>query len=279
MTIRTGPSAPLSWPPARNDGVGMAGLSPDVQLLAVKVLDSTGTGTDFGVAQGIVWATDRGAQIINLSLGTATDSQVLSDAVAYAQAHNVLLVAAAGNSGSEQMFYPASYPGVMSVGACTNSDERASYSTYNAALSIMAPGGDGSSDPDEQILGASLHGAYSFGSGTSFASPQVAAAAALYLGSHPGTAASTDFCRHHVDRGHGEHRLQDGARRPAGAASSVREADGGHGRARMSLGPPAVPATVLADGGEMSFRGRGRGSLTQTPSTPTPPLSSTCGPL
>jgi hypothetical protein len=176
-----------------NDGIGMAGLSPNVQLLSVKVLDSSGNGTDFGVAQGIVWAVDRGAKVINLSLGGSTPSLIMSDAVNYALSRNVVVVAAAGNSGQNEMFYPASFQGVISVGACTRTDEKASYSTYNSALSVMAPGGDGSSDPQEQILGAVPGGVYNFGSGTSYASPQVAAAAALYLSLHPLASAAEVF--------------------------------------------------------------------------------------
>ncbi len=176
-----------------NNGIGMAGLSPNVQLLAVKVLNAGGGGSDFGVAQGVVWAVENGAQVINLSLGTFYDSQVMHDAVDYAISNNVLVVAASGNSGSQDLIYPAAWDGVLSVGASTHDDRRAHYSTYNANLSMMAPGGNADGDSTHEILGAEPGAVYAFGSGTSYAAPQVAAAAALFLSVNTSASAAQTF--------------------------------------------------------------------------------------
>ena len=88
------------------NGLAEAGLAPEVSLLPVKVLDASGSGTDSDVAAGIVWAADHAARVVNLSLGGATSSRLLSDAVKYATAHGVLIVAAAGNE-SGPVGYPA----------------------------------------------------------------------------------------------------------------------------------------------------------------------------
>jgi subtilisin family serine protease len=172
----------------RDNGTGMAGLG-NAQLLAVKVLDKSGYGTDYGVAQGMVWAVDQGAKILSISLGTSADSAVLEYAVQYAKDHGVLVVAASGNGGVSEMVYPAAIPGVLAVGASTKNDTRAPYSTYNSQLSMVAPGGDDAA----QIVGAVPGGGYSQGVGTSFACPQVAGAAALYLAQNPKASAEMAF--------------------------------------------------------------------------------------
>ena len=87
--------------------IGMVGICPECRIMPVKVLNHNNAGTWGGVAKGILYATDSGARIINLSLGAAVSSKTLEDAIEYAQAHNVLIVAAAGNMGVDRNFYPA----------------------------------------------------------------------------------------------------------------------------------------------------------------------------
>ena len=99
-----------------DNGLAEVGLAPEVSLLPVKVLDASGSGTDADVATGIVWAADHGARVLNLSLGGDTSSRLLSDAVRYATAHGVLIVAAAGNE-SGPVGYPARIATVLGVGA------------------------------------------------------------------------------------------------------------------------------------------------------------------
>jgi serine protease len=163
------------------NGLAEAGLAPEVSLLPVKVLDASGSGSDSDVATGIVWATDHAARVINLSLGGASSSRVLSDAVAYATAHGVLVVAAAGNDAGP-VGYPARIAGVLGVGAVDSTLARASFSNTGTGLDIVAPG----VGIVQQTLGSSA-GTFADASlsGTSMATPFVTAAAALVLALRP----------------------------------------------------------------------------------------------
>ena len=166
-----------------DNGLAEAGLAPEVSLLPVKVLDASGSGTDSDVATGIVWAADHAARVVNLSLGGASSSRVLSDAVRYATAHGVLIVAAAGNE-SGAVGYPARIGGVLGVGAVDSTLARASFSNTGTGLDIVAPG----VGIVQQTLG-DAPGSFADAtlSGTSMATPFVSAAAALVLASKPGT--------------------------------------------------------------------------------------------
>lgn len=171
-----------------NDGYGIAGGCWQCRILPVKVMNAAGEGLHSNIAKGIRYATDRGAAVINMSLGGTTGSQVLSDAVAYANAKGVLVVAAAGNSNSTTKFYPAAYPDVLGVGATARgSDARASFSNYNAKgatwVDLAAPGEVFVMTPDGDD---ELGGGYGYATGTSFASPMVAGAAGLVKSAHPG---------------------------------------------------------------------------------------------
>jgi hypothetical protein len=101
---------------AGNDGEGVAGVCWLCHVLAIKVLDATGSGTESDVASGVVEAVDRGAKIINMSLAGPDDSPTLDSAIAYANSHDVLVLAAAGNDGTNTLMYPAASPGVVAVG-------------------------------------------------------------------------------------------------------------------------------------------------------------------
>src|SRR5690606_35804717 len=119
---------------------GIAGLGFNVRLLNGKVLDDTGTGLDSWVADGIIWATDNGARVISMSLGSvSTCSQTLQTAVNYAWERDVVIVAAAGNGGQDQVGDPVSEsPGncahVLSIGAIDQNDARASFSNYGPSV-------------------------------------------------------------------------------------------------------------------------------------------------
>ncbi len=154
------------------NGAGGAGVCPACQLMAIKVFpDGSGSALDFDVAQGIIWAADNGADVINLSLGGPGASTTLRDAVDYAWSHGVVVVAAAGNSGDGTTSYPAAYPNAIAVAATTSSDTRASFSTYGSWVDIAAPG--------VAILSTIPGGGYASWSGTSMATPVVAGAAGL----------------------------------------------------------------------------------------------------
>jgi hypothetical protein len=126
-----------------NNGIGIAGVAPKVVIDPRKVLSDSGSGTIDNVARGICEAADAGANIINLSLESAS-AGTMREAVAYAAAKGALLIGAAGNRGLQTVAYPAALPEVMAVAAVTYEDVRASYSNYNSTtqiIEIAAPGG------------------------------------------------------------------------------------------------------------------------------------------
>lgn len=171
-----------------NNGVGIAGVAawnpsvanPNsfVQLMPVKVLSSSGSGTLDAVARGITWAADNGAHILSLSLGAGSGSQQLQDAVNYAWNRGCLVVAAAGNGGSTAPQYPAYYTNSIAVAATDSSDRLASFSQYGSWVDIAAPG--------VGILSTIPNNSYASYDGTSMACPHVAGAAAV-LWSHNGS--------------------------------------------------------------------------------------------
>ncbi|MBL8100279.1 MAG: S8 family serine peptidase [Anaerolineales bacterium] len=157
-----------------NNGVGIAGVNWGTNILPVKVLNASGNGTYANVAAGIVWATDYGVQVINLSLGGATPSFLLSDAVDYAYNHGVTLVASTGNAGSPAVLYPAAYSAVIAVGATDSSNAWAGFSNYGPEVDVVAPGAD--------IYSAYPGGGYGYRSGTSMSAPHVSGLAAILWG-------------------------------------------------------------------------------------------------
>jgi len=203
---------------ATNNGIGVTGLAYGARVMPVRVLDSLGDGGASTIARGIYWAVDNHAQIINLSLeftaGTIKASSIpeLIDAIDYAHANNVLVVAASGNEGVDQLSYPAKAKWVLSVGATTQDGCLGYYSNFGAGLTLVAPGGGADADlpndphchpnstndgdivqetfadiesPSVRVFGLP-EGYY----GTSMAAPHVSATAALViassvLGPHP----------------------------------------------------------------------------------------------
>lgn len=170
-----------------------AGMAPGVTLLPVKVLNENGRGTVSDLAEGIKWAADAGARVINLSLALPpgiVSSQVLSQAVSYAAMRGVVVVAASGNHGAASVSLPAALNAVIAVGAVSSALVVAPYSNRGMALDLVAPGGDSvDRDLDGHPDGIAAHsldpesgaeGLY-LGSGTSQASAHVSAAAALLM--------------------------------------------------------------------------------------------------
>lgn len=161
-----------------DNGIGSAGICPGCKILPVKVLNRSNTSTWATVIEGIVYAVDNGAHIINLSLGGISEVAAVRAAVDYAHARGVLVIAAAGNSRSERPFYPAAFEGVLGIGATTNSDTIWSLSNSGNYIDLVAPGATIYStyyDLDN------YYGGYIFMSGTSMATPHVAGLAGLLL--------------------------------------------------------------------------------------------------
>jgi len=157
-----------------DNGTGVAGVSWGARLLPVKVLDASGNGTTLGVAAGIVWAADHGAQVINLSLGGTFQSSVLEDAVNYAYGKGILLVAAAGNQASNVPFYPAAFDHVLSVAATDSANDRFLLSNFGPTVDLSAPG---------VSIYSTLRGdSYGYETGTSMSAPFVSGLAAVLRG-------------------------------------------------------------------------------------------------
>jgi subtilisin family serine protease len=128
-----------------DNGIGVAGYCWACRLMPVKVLGADGTGFASGLAQGIVWATDHGARVINASLGSTVDDLTLAAAAQYAWVHGVLVVAAAGNESSPAPDYPAVLPNVLSVSASDENDQL--YSFSNTGARVAAPGENSTTAP------------------------------------------------------------------------------------------------------------------------------------
>jgi serine protease len=160
-----------------NNGVGTAGLAYCATLMPIKVLSKQGFGSTANVAEGIRFAADNGAQVINLSLGGPIKSQILEDAVDHALSKGVVIVAAAGNSG-KKVGYPAAYPGVVAVSATDDKDRIAWFSSRGPEVTISAPG---VAVTQQTICNGGRDKCEIFGTfnGTSMASPHVAGVAAM----------------------------------------------------------------------------------------------------
>ena len=170
------------------NGAGFAGIASGVQIMPVRVLNSSGAGVDVWIAQGIVWAVDHGATVVNLSLGGDRTS-TYDAAVAYALDRGVPVVVANGNnrqSGNTPR-WPASVPGVIAVAATDWTGASAPYSNSSGTALVAAPGSAiFSMDARHAVPGFP----YTYMSGTSMASPHVAATVALWLAGHPGSPAA-----------------------------------------------------------------------------------------
>lgn len=154
-----------------DNGVGTASLGYNTRLLIGKVVADSGQGDVQTVIQGILWAEQSGARVITMSFGTSSASDALQDAVTDAWNHGIVVVAAAGNTGTTQKQYPAACDGCIAVAATDENDQRCSFSTFGNWVHVAAPG--------KNILSLFRGHGYATMSGTSMAAPHVAALAAL----------------------------------------------------------------------------------------------------
>jgi hypothetical protein len=159
-----------------NNGEGMAGVCWGCRILPVKTSGAGNQYQNANVADGIVWAVDRGAEVINLSLA-GNPGKVLLDALAYAADAGVVVVSISGNNGSADVTYPGRYAETITLGMTDSADARAPASDWGRTVDLVAPGKD--------VLRATLGGGYSLGSGTSFAAPHATGLAGLLLSVHP----------------------------------------------------------------------------------------------
>ena len=159
-----------------NNGTGVTGVAFNSPLAVCKALNASGSGTLVMIANCIDWVSARGVDVISMSLGGTAGSAALQSAVQRATNAGALVIAAAGNSGNSSLSYPAAYPEVVSVAATDANDAKASFSQFNSDVEIAAPG--------VNITSTWNDGAYNTISGTSMATPHVAAVAALIAGTN-----------------------------------------------------------------------------------------------
>ena len=125
---------------ATSNATGISSLGFPLQVLSFKVLDNTGSGSDSVVANAIATAVDAGARVVSMSLGGAGYSQTIQSAINYAWQHNVLVIAAAGNSASSALFYPGGANFAIGVSASDTNNNLASFSNFGSGVSVAAPG-------------------------------------------------------------------------------------------------------------------------------------------
>lgn len=154
-----------------DDAIGVTGVAPGSLIMNVKVADDRGRCDAVAIADGIVWAVDMGAKVINISLALSPQSEALEDAIAYAWDHGAVIIAAAGNNGGSAPQYPAYYRQVIAVTATGEDDSRAPLANYGDWVDVAAPG--------YQIYSTLPDNEYGYKTGTSQAAAYVTGLAAF----------------------------------------------------------------------------------------------------
>ncbi|WP_372970900.1 S8 family peptidase, partial [Marinobacter sp.] len=185
---------------AVDNQIGIVGMAPEATIYPVRVLGRDGVGSSADLVDALNWAARQGEiNVINLSLGGLGPSTALKNAIdaAWAGGNGQLIVAAAGNQGTDEPTYPAAYDNVIGVGAVDGGGERASYSNIGESVDVVAPGGDASRDANQDgaadiiisTWGRDDSGTFEPGyaglQGTSMAAPHVAGVYALMKGQVP----------------------------------------------------------------------------------------------
>ncbi len=179
-----------------NNAIGCAGVAHNCTLMPIRSLDATGSGSLTWIANGVTWAKDHGAKVASMSLGGSAGSTALQSAVTAAVNAGMTVCAATGNTNRQGLQYPAAYSQTIAVGATRFDGNRPRYSTYGTGIDVTAPGGDTSVDQNadgygdgilQQTFAAGTPATfgYYFFQGTSMATPQVAAVAALVRSVRP----------------------------------------------------------------------------------------------
>ncbi len=177
-TIVTGAAAATG-----NNGKGIAGVNWQTKILPIQALDDDAYGDTLSVSRSISYAADMGVDVISLSLGSDYPDDLVRDAVQYAIAKGIIVVAAAGNDGCDCMLYPANYPEVVAVGALNTNNTPASFSSWGTNLDILAPGV--SIDSATWSAGNPTSDYYYDAAGTSLATPLVSGLLARLASQQP----------------------------------------------------------------------------------------------
>jgi len=163
--------------PAYGHGTMVAGLihlvAPKALIMPVKVFAADGTATISQIVEGIHWAVDHDASVINMSFSTVVPSEALKAAIGYANSKGVICVVSAGNDGKAEVVYPAAYPTAIDVASTNNQDVRSLFSNYGSEIALAAPG--------EAVITTYPGNHYAMVWGTSFSAPLAAGGAALLV--------------------------------------------------------------------------------------------------
>ncbi|MFO0961809.1 MAG: S8 family serine peptidase [Phycisphaerales bacterium] len=159
-----------------DDGIGVAGIDWNARILPVVVLNGC-SGLTSWLGDGVIWAADHGAQVLNMSLQYSVDNSYLHDAILYAQAGGAIPVAASGNTGGNGVAWPARWEEVLAVGSIDSSNAPAGTTAVGPEVDVAAPG--------VQVLSTIDLADYGFKNGTSMACPQVAGTIALLRAAAP----------------------------------------------------------------------------------------------
>jgi thermitase len=244
-------------------GTFIAGLvtlvAPEARILPVVVLDSDGRGDQFHIAKGIYYAIDRGVEVINLSLGSTEEADMIQEALEEAKRFGIVVAASAGNRNSSA---PREYPAaeddiVIGVAATDEIDLKASFSSYCSHLVISAPGssallsdGSGEVDPLRAIFSTVPANGYASWEGTSISTAFVSAAAALIRAQHPEWPVGSDVAAE-------IHRVLTDTAIPIDAQNPDYSGMLGEGRldiaAAASVGPPVPPVGDLDNDGSVGL--------------------------
>jgi hypothetical protein len=159
-----------------NNELGIAGLLPGVKIMNIRAGTAGGYLEEDDVARAVMYAIDNGAKIINMSFGDVVASNFFRDVIQYAYSQGIVIVAAAGNDGSNELHYPSAFPETVSAGATDENDLLAGFSNWGSMIDLVAPG--------VNILSTAIGNSYLLFNGTSFSTPMVSAGAALLLANH-----------------------------------------------------------------------------------------------
>jgi serine protease len=167
-----------------NNNEGVAGIAFEAKIMPLKVLSKSGGGSAADIADAIRYAADHGANVMNMSLGGPFPSGAMESACKYAAKKGVVVVCAAGNTGSKGVSYPAAFKDCIAVSAIGPKGELTRYSSWGKEIAVAAPGGDTSMGKEWGVLQNTVYQGkddyYAF-NGTSMASPHVAGVAALIM--------------------------------------------------------------------------------------------------
>jgi len=162
---------------AANNGMGIAGIGPELRVMNLRAGTASGYLEEDDVANALLYALDNSARVVNMSFGDVALSRFLKDVIYFVYQEGMIIVASSGNSGNDEVHYPSGLAETISVGASNRDDNLAGFSNYGPTIDCVAPGTD--------MISTAVGGKYNMVNGTSFSAPVVSAVAGLILSLNP----------------------------------------------------------------------------------------------